>query len=184
MQLNLLFWGKTFARSDGLPELLGYKPVLHHLVDVAAVASSFLRGQPARLARELALIEISPAAYSDIVGFLAGLHDLGKFTRNFQSKVETLWPVQLGEWPGLETPGPPHWRATGLMLQLDPLNAALSNLFPNLGGGETSLSRRSPATTAGHRRSMMTDGAREKHCVRANGSTATAWTQRKPPSKH
>ncbi len=148
MEANRLFWGKTFPALDGPrgKSAALYKPVLHHLIDVAAVASSYLRVQRTRLVREAALVAIAPHAYVDLVGFLAGLHDLGKYTRNFQAKVEALWPAILGSWPGADTPWPPHWQATGLLLQLNPLNAAFGNLFPNLRGGETSLI----AAIAGH----------------------------------
>ena len=148
MDASLSFWAKTYAARepprDESVEL--FKPVLHHMLDVAAVASSYLRCQEARLVREAALVAAAPEDYADLVGFLAGLHDLGKFTRNFQAKVEALWPATLGAWPGPNMVGLSHWRATGLLLQLDPMNAALASLFPNLRGGEASLR----AAVAGH----------------------------------
>ena len=120
MDASLSFWAKTYAARepprDESVEL--FKPVLHHMLDVAAVASSYLRCQEARLVREAALVAAAPEDYADLVGFLAGLHDLGKFTRNFQAKVEALWPATLGAWPGPNMVGLSHWRATGLLLQL------------------------------------------------------------------
>jgi len=86
-----------------------------------------------------------PDDYADLVAFLAGLHDLGKFTRNFQGKEPALWPEQLGVWPGALPLGPPHWRATALLLQLDPLGVELASLFPSLGGANPLI-----AAIAGH----------------------------------
>jgi len=111
---HLQFWGKTFGAAD---QPIGnsqttYKPVLHHLLDVSAVALVFLRDQPARLAREAQLVSMEPDAYANLMAFLAGLHDLGKFTRNFQAKRADLWPTALGTYPGSSIAGPPHWRAT------------------------------------------------------------------------
>ena len=104
MDASLLFWGKTYdVRERHLGERIeSFKPVVHHMLDVAAVASSFLRCQEARLLREAALIAMAPEDYANLIGFLAGLHDLGKFTRNFQAKVEALWPASLGAWPGAD----------------------------------------------------------------------------------
>ena len=82
---------------------------------------------------------MEPEACADLAGFLAGLLDLGKFTRNFQAKVEALGPAPLGAWPGANALGPPHWRATALLLQLDLLKGGFRNLIPNLGGGAISL---------------------------------------------
>ena len=117
------------------------------MLDVAAVAELYLSLQSARLARESALLAMPATDYLSLVAFLVGLHDLGKFTRNFQAKVEPLWPVEiLGTRPVSGDFGPSHWRATGLMLQLDPFRSALSALLPNLAGGEVALL----AAIAGH----------------------------------
>ena len=136
MHDSLRFWAKTFPASAGG---VAFKPVLHHLLDVAAVAASYLHLQSARLAREAALRGVSAEEYIALVAFLSGLHDLGKFTRNFQAKVESLWPAALGTWPGANAVGLPHWRATGLMLQLDPFRAPLASLLPNLADGRSRL---------------------------------------------
>ena len=40
MLLTICFWGKTFSAPDGCPAPNIYKPVLHHLIDVAAVAAT------------------------------------------------------------------------------------------------------------------------------------------------
>jgi CRISPR-associated endonuclease/helicase Cas3 len=146
--LHLQFWGKTFSASDQVVEKKNpiYKPVLHHLLDVSAVALVFLRDQPARLSREAKLVSMEPEAYANLVAFLAGLHDLGKFSRNFQAKRADLWPAALGPCPSSSIAGPPHWRATGLMLQTNILNARFRTLFPHLNGYDTCLL----AAIAGH----------------------------------
>lgn len=145
---HLQFWGKTFVDGDRPIEKrqTTYKPVLHHLLDVSAVALVFLRNQSARLAREAKLVSMEPNAYANLMAFLAGLHDLGKFTRNFQAKRAELWPEVLGEYPGSSIAGPSHWCATGLMLQTKNLNARFRVLFPELDGYDTCI----VAAIAGH----------------------------------
>jgi CRISPR-associated endonuclease/helicase Cas3 len=143
MHDSLRFWAKTFSAPAGG---VAFKPVLHHLLDVAAVAASYLHLQSARLAREAAMCGVSAEEYVALVAFLSGLHDLGKFTRNFQAKVESLWPAALGSWPGLNAVGLAHWRATGLMLQLNPFRSAMARLLPNIQSGEGALL----AAIAGH----------------------------------
>jgi len=172
---SLRFWAKTYdARERPRDESVeSFKPVLHHMLDVAAVAASFLRCQEARLVREAALVAIAPEDYANMIGFLAGLHDLGKFARNFRAKNEALWPASLGAWPGPNMAGPSHWRATGLLLQLDPLSVALASLFPNLRGGESSLR----SAVAGHhgRLGRTTTPRPRTRCANQNGSTHLAW---------
>jgi hypothetical protein len=79
------FWAKTFADDVSASPRPLFKPVLHHLLDVAAVAEAFLRAQPQRLARESRRGGMEPDAYVRLMSMLAGLHDLGKFSRVFQS---------------------------------------------------------------------------------------------------
>jgi CRISPR-associated endonuclease/helicase Cas3 len=145
---QLQFWGKTFGGGNQSIEStqITYKPVLHHLLDVSAVTLVFLRNQSARLAREAKLVSMEPEAYAKLMAFLAGLHDLGKFTRNFQAKRTDLWPKALGVCPDSSIVGPPHWRATGLMLQTDILSAPFRALFPGLNGYDACI----VAAIAGH----------------------------------
>ena len=94
----LAFWGKTLRSSDNSSGTVfndtegqrSYKPVLHHLMDVAAVALRWQQLNPARLEREAALLKASPECLSKITSFLAGIHDLGKISRGFQAKVPEL----------------------------------------------------------------------------------------------
>ena len=99
MQIHPQFWAKTPASAAGrtAEKLLpaGYKPVLHHLLDVAAVANTFLLRNPARLRREAALLGIADEDYANLAAFLAGVHDLGKFSRPFQAKRIDLWAAAV-----------------------------------------------------------------------------------------
>jgi CRISPR-associated endonuclease/helicase Cas3 len=99
VQIHPQFWAKTPASAAGrtAEKLLpaGYKPVLHHLLDVAAVANTFLLRNPARLRREAALLGIADEDYANLAAFLAGVHDLGKFSRPFQAKRIDLWAAAV-----------------------------------------------------------------------------------------
>jgi CRISPR-associated endonuclease/helicase Cas3 len=131
--VNFTFWGKS-ARgpaSNGPP----YKPVLHHLLDVAAVAQTFLLSDLARLRREAALVGMAAEDYARLISFLAGLHDLGKFSRQFQWKVPGLWPSALGPRPAEPLAGLNHWRVTGLYLRRPSLAAQLRAYFPSIAPG-------------------------------------------------
>ena len=129
----LAFWGKTpRGCEDSTERQQDYKPVLHHLMDVAAVALRWQQLNPARLEREAALVKASPDCLSKITAFLAGLHDLGKFSRGFQAKVPEFWPEQvLGPKAKVETDRG-HWRNTAILLQAKPITQDFTSLFPNL----------------------------------------------------
>ena len=135
----LAFWGKTLRSSDNSSETVfndtegqrSYKPVLHHLMDVAAVALRWQQLNPTRLEREAALLEASPECLAKTTAFLAGVHDLGKFSRSFQAKVPELWPEQsLGQ--SREVPDRPHWRNTAILLRAEPIAQEFTSLFPNV----------------------------------------------------
>ena len=131
----LAFWGKTLRgcgnsseTADGQPS---YKPVLHHLMDVAAVALRWQQLNPARLEREAALLKASPECLSKTAAFLAGIHDLGKFLRSFQAKVPALWPKQvLGQRKEISDRG--HWRNTAILLRAEPIAREFTSLFPSI----------------------------------------------------
>ena len=137
MDLNLAFWGKSTShtRTTASNESPPYKPVLHHLLDVAAVAQTFLFSDLARLRREAGLVGMAPEDYARLIAFLAGLHDLGKFSRQFQWKVPALWPDSLGRRPVEPPAGPNHWRMTALHLRRPSLARRLRAYFPNLTAG-------------------------------------------------
>ena len=135
----LAFWGKTLRSADNSSETVSndtegqrnYKPVLHHLMDVAAVALRWQQLDPTRLEREAALLKASPECLSKITAFLAGIHDLGKFSRGFQAKVPELWP-ELVLGPRREISDRDHWRNTAVLLRAEPIAQEFASLFPNI----------------------------------------------------
>lgn len=139
MDLNLTFWGKSASDRPAFladnRDAPAYKPVLHHLLDVAAVAQTFLAANAARLRREAAPIGMAPDAYARLIAFFVGLHDLGKFSRPFQWKIAELWPGALGLRPAEPPAGPNHWRTTALHLQDSSVALRFRAYLPKLAPG-------------------------------------------------
>ena len=122
----LIFWGKT--RPHGDPR---HKPLLHHLLDVAAVALQWQRANPTALAREAALLAGRPEHVVKTAAFLVAMHDVGKVSRGFQAKVPDLWPQRVLGQRGQE-PDRGHWRNTAILLRADGMAGDLKELFPHL----------------------------------------------------
>ena len=122
----LMFWGKT--RPHGDPR---HKPLLHHLLDVAAVALQWQRANPTALAREAALLAGRPEHVVKTAAFLVAMHDVGKVSRGFQAKVPDLWPQRVLGQRGQE-PDRGHWRNTAILLRADGMAGDLKELFPPL----------------------------------------------------
>lgn len=140
-----MFWGKTLRETACGPGHRA-KPVLHHLMDVAAVALRLQELNPARLLREASVIGVSPQRLAPTGAFLAGLHDLGKFSVSFQAKVAEFWPAEvLGPFPGV-VHDRGHWRNTAIMLRWGPAEQELRGLFPELWSGLELIS----GSIAGH----------------------------------
>ena len=139
----LAFWGKTpHDEATGSTA----KPVLHHLIDVAAAALRLQESSPSRLSREAAVMGVSGARLLTTSAWLAGLHDLGKFSVSFQAKVETLWPAAiLGVFPGPQSDRG-HWRNTAIILRATDPERELHALFPELDDGLEIIA----ASVAGH----------------------------------
>lgn len=139
----LAFWGKTpHGEATGSTA----KPVLHHLIDVAAAALRLQESSPSRLAREAAVIGVPAGRLLATSAWLAGLHDLGKFSVSFQAKVEALWPAAiLGAYPGPQSDRG-HWRNTAIILRAKVPEQALRALFPELEDGLEVIA----ASIAGH----------------------------------
>lgn len=98
------FWGKAGGASSGQP---AWHPVAYHSLDVAAVAEALLDQDPCRLATLAALLGTSSENARRFLVCLVALHDVGKFSRDFQAKCPELWAEtagpQLGDW----RPSPP-----------------------------------------------------------------------------
>jgi CRISPR-associated endonuclease/helicase Cas3 len=78
---NLLaFWGKARPAQGGA---VPFHPALLHCLDVAAVAAVLCEDGLAA-----GMPELLPA-----LPFLAGLHDIGKFSRGFQQQCPEHWPA-------------------------------------------------------------------------------------------
>lgn len=101
MTTHSLFWAKTNQRAERAPEWRpAYKPVGHHLLDVAAAAARYLAHDPARLNRKAAVTGFAPARHALLCTVLAALHDLGKISPGFQAQVPQYWPAGvLGPMP-------------------------------------------------------------------------------------
>lgn len=96
MEPYLHFWGKSDRKEGGV-----WHPAAFHMLDVAACAEQVIALQPARFARLAARCAMEPEAFGRALVVLAGLHDLGKFSRAFQVKAAWLWRADhLGPLPG------------------------------------------------------------------------------------
>lgn len=132
---NLMYWGKTFPPKDSdgataAPE--NCKPVLHHLLDVAAVTISYLEAQSARTTREANALGLSVASYVRLAAFFAASHDLGKFASAFQMKSRMCWPAALlGPYPENSPESWNHWRLTAVLLRAAPIAEKIAPLLPN-----------------------------------------------------
>lgn len=89
---HLRLWGKT-NRKTGTD--LRWHPAAYHCLDVAGCMAVLAASRPGVVARQAATLGMDPADVVAAVTFLAGTHDLGKFTRPFLAKVPSLWPADL-----------------------------------------------------------------------------------------
>lgn len=112
---SVAFWGK--ARSSGGAATHAH-PLAAHSLDVAAVATL--------LPSEVGIGMPAPA-----IAYLVALHDIGKFSRNFQGIAPEHWPVAaLGALPAGGVPAGPRHDATGLHL-LKELPHLLEPILPS-----------------------------------------------------
>lgn len=113
-----LFWGKAQADGNALSRM---HSLVAHSLDVAAVAALLPRPPSFNLAGNLS---------GQVLGFLAAVHDVGKFSRTFQAKDMAHWPgPALGPAPATIPPGVRH-DAMGLYLLRKPLRAMLDPALP------------------------------------------------------
>ncbi len=136
LDLSLSFWGKSCRGQD---DLIASHPLLWHSLDVAAVVQALIRHR--RLPQ--GLLEFT--RQSEMVVFLAGLHDIGKFSRPFQALVPELWPAALGSFATL---GGPRHDTLGMhvLRHLPALRDPLAVLMPGSPSVRTILLR----AVAGH----------------------------------
>lgn len=133
-------WAKTF--SDG-----SAKPLIAHLLDVAAVAQMLQAINPRRLVREAAAVSVAPAALMALRVWMAALHDLGKCSVAFQAKSPDHWPGEL--WgPLTRRPDDPgHWRSTATLFWTKAIKAKLAAQMPEV---ELQSLKNLLAASAGH----------------------------------
>lgn len=79
------YWGKTGAEQADKPR---WHPLACHALDVAAVANALLTGMPDRLQRMAAHVNADAAALQRFLVLLTALHDVGKFSGQFQAKSD------------------------------------------------------------------------------------------------
>lgn len=103
-------WGKAYP-SAGCPA----HPLLCHLLDVAAVAHHLLTTHAPRALRKrlLGLVPNAEEASLKLLLFIIAMHDLGKYTPAFQTKLDWARPHLLARGFDLEPPATarPHGAA-------------------------------------------------------------------------
>ena len=109
-----LFWGKAQAQvTSAFP----MHSLVAHALDVAAVATLLQRPRSMNMPGQM-------------LGFLAAIHDIGKFSRSFQAKDMAHWPqAALGPPPAAVPSGARH-DALGLYLLRKPLARLLDTALP------------------------------------------------------
>lgn len=117
------YWGKAKPIGD-----IQWHPLAYHGLDVAATVTVYLQKRPRLLERFAGLLGLTHPQTLRLVQFLAAVHDLGKFSWQFQSKHPTLFALLF---PGekLRAESKPH-----APLGLGVLVAWLQErAYPNLG---------------------------------------------------
>lgn len=89
----LLLWGK--ARPLDAEQAVPWHPLVYHLLDVAASAQALLEGMPLLSFRLAAVARMPEEDFCRLATWLAALHDLGKFTFDFQAQVLDHLPEEL-----------------------------------------------------------------------------------------
>ncbi len=84
MKRYLRYWGKADQEKKQ------WLPLVCHMLDVAAVAQSMMNSMPDFLCEWCERLGISQKVLLDFIGFQACIHDLGKFSCEFQCKVPDL----------------------------------------------------------------------------------------------
>jgi len=138
------YWGKGDPEYSGVPK---WHPAILHMLDVACVVKAFL---DAPGSRRDALLRVIPSIDAGVacgwLCFVAALHDFGKVTPGFQSKLpEHALPLQALGFPFQARLDEGDHKPAGYVL--------LSDLFRERGNCESSLARilaQIPAAHHGH----------------------------------
>lgn len=89
MNVTKYIWGKAYKKEINGEKRLIYHPLICHLIDVAAVAEAFwdeIFSQSLK-SRLMKLFSKNECLTKSWLIFLAGIHDIGKATPIFQSKI-------------------------------------------------------------------------------------------------
>lgn len=100
----LKYWGKAESSQENGPEDNRWHPLVCHSLDVAAVCQAYLEENRTFSDFWADRLGLESAQFRDFSCFWAGLHDLGKFGRDFQVKIPELYPAFLGENPPFRFP--------------------------------------------------------------------------------
>lgn len=145
MTAHKAFWAKTNPSKVFQGQQSSYKPVGHHLLDVAAVAGRYLAINPERLRRESAITGLALEQHALLCTLLAALHDLGKISPWFQAQVPEYWPFAiLGTMPAFAR-SISHWEATAVLLGEEKIRGTLEAKLPGF-----ALESQIIAAVAGH----------------------------------
>lgn len=90
MKSYLGYWGKADQEKKQ------WHPLVCHMLDVAAVAQSMVSSMPDFLCEWSERLSISQKVLLDCISFQACIHDLGKFSCEFQCKVPDLAQLLQG----------------------------------------------------------------------------------------
>jgi len=125
------FWGKARPISGDTP---AWHPLVYHCLDVAAAAEALLGAWPVLAGRLGRLLALSPSDLRALLTLLAALHDLGKFSRQFQCLVPELSPfggcAQVPPYPRHDHTGLTLWQHVARpMLGIDEDDQALRPLI-------------------------------------------------------
>ncbi len=89
------YWGKTCGREDGAScHLLAY-----HALDVAAAGSVYLNSHPFLADLFAQALGLNRSCFIDLACFFLALHDLGKFSSDFQGQAPDLFRRLRGREP-------------------------------------------------------------------------------------
>jgi hypothetical protein len=78
------FWGKAQPDKDSLASNIQWHPLAWHMLDVSAVSQALLRKRPRLRVALGAMLGLDDDQLIGFVGFLAALHDTGKYARAFR----------------------------------------------------------------------------------------------------